>query len=53
MTLGGWGLGAELVEGSATRAFDGQGDVVAFGKFFVAVGTPDFFHLLQNLYGIW
>jgi len=50
MTLGGCGWGVELVEGSATRAFDGEGDAVAFGEFFVAVVTPEFFHLLQNLY---
>jgi len=54
MTLGGGGLGAELVDAPAPWTLDGQGEVVAFGEFFVAVGTADvvrlLFHVLQNLY---
>jgi len=53
MTLGGRAFGAELVDGSATWTFDGQGQVFAFGELFVAVGTADVVHVLQNLYGIW
>jgi len=59
MTLGRGGLVAESVDGPATRAFDGEGEVVALGELFVAVATSNvfvltlFFHVLQNLCEFW
>jgi len=53
MTLGGRAFGAELVDCPATRTLDEQVQILTFGEFFVAVGTADVFHVLQNLCEFW
>lgn len=46
VVLGGEALGLQVVHRAATRALDGEGDVLAFGQFAAALAAADvIFHL--------